>query len=147
MEEFTGQDEETLGFDQGFTSVFGFVVRVFGVVKIALPCRVLDGVDVVGQIFGDIAVKKHAQDVLLEIPTVHRTAQVVGDVPNGSVKFGTLLVIVFGFGHGFVVSLERDRMIITHRVYQPVVPVDGGLGGTMQSRDIRFVVPPITPYG
>jgi hypothetical protein len=62
---------------------------------------VLDGVDVVGEIFRDIAVEKHAQDVLLEIPAIDGTAQVVGDVPDGSVKFGALLVIVVGSCHVF----------------------------------------------
>ena len=101
LEKLAGKDEEAFGLHHALAGIFGFFVRKGGVVKAAMSCRVLVAVDVFGKIFRDIAVEKHAQDVLFKVPAIDSTAQVVCDIPDGSVKFGALLVIVVGSCHVF----------------------------------------------
>lgn len=38
---------------------------------------------------------------MFEVPAVDRTAQIVGDTPDGAVEFGALGVVVVGSGHVF----------------------------------------------
>jgi hypothetical protein len=48
-------------------------------------------IDVAGEILADEAVKKHPQNILFEVPAVHAAAEVVGDLPDGTVQFGAFL--------------------------------------------------------
>lgn len=43
-------------------------------------------VEVVGEVFGDEAIEESAENVLLEVPTVDASAEVVGDFPDRLVE-------------------------------------------------------------
>ena len=96
LEEFAGEDEETLGLDQTLAGGLGDFVGEFGVVEVGVASLALATVDELGEVLGDVAVEEHAEDVLFEVPAVDGAAQVVGDVPDGAVEFGALGVVVFG---------------------------------------------------
>ena len=52
------------------------------IVKRRIPRRMRLTVEVVRQLLRDIAIKKRAQDILLEIPAIHRAAQIVRNLPD-----------------------------------------------------------------
>src|SRR5690606_19032078 len=52
--------------------------------------RVLVLVEVGGEVLRDVPVEQEPQHVLLEVPAVHRAAQVVRDPPDGLVQLGPL---------------------------------------------------------
>jgi hypothetical protein len=66
---------------------FRGVVREFRVVERSVSGFMFVSVDVAREIFGYIAVKQYAEDILLEVPAVYAAAQIVGDIPNRAVKF------------------------------------------------------------
>ena len=56
-------------------------------------CREI-GVDVIGKIFGDIAVEQHSKDILLKVPAVHAAPKVIGNVPYRAVKLLALMLFL-----------------------------------------------------
>ena len=46
-------------------------------------------VEVVGEVFGDEAIEKSAENVLFEVPTVDASAEVIGDLPDRLVELGS----------------------------------------------------------
>lgn len=58
------------------------------------PSDELSGPIVVGQIFRDIAVKQHNEDIILEVPAVHTTTQIVSDSPYRAVQLSTFLLFL-----------------------------------------------------
>jgi hypothetical protein len=49
-------------------------------------------VEVVGEIFGDEAIEKCAEHILLEVPTVDTSAEVVGDLPDRLMELSSLYI-------------------------------------------------------
>lgn len=90
--QLAGQDEKSFCFDQVCPSLLRISVRQGGVVECGVTGLALALVDVVGEVLGNVAVKQHSQNVLLEVPAVHAAPQVVGDAPYGAVKLLALLL-------------------------------------------------------
>ena len=68
--------------------------------------QLLAGVDVVGQIFGDISVKHRAEDVILEIPSVHSATKLVCNRPYRTVQLITFLFFLC-INHGVSAPFHR----------------------------------------
>jgi|GEM_PF-2286680 len=79
-------DEVSLGFDR--------VVLDLGIAN-----ALVTGFDVKGKVLADKALEQGAQYILFEIPAIHGTAYVIGDLPDLALQGGTLL----GSGHTMVV--------------------------------------------
>src|SRR5262249_39384918 len=65
-------------------------------------------VEVCCQVLRDEPVEQHAEHVALEVPPVNAAAQIVGDAPDGFVKFGSLRFLRnWGHAHAtaFVVNV------------------------------------------
>ena len=75
-----------------------FRFRERGVVEVGVA--LLLG-EVLAQVLADEAVEQHAEHVLLEVPAVDASAQVLGDGPDGLVQLGALLFLG-GVCHGGV---------------------------------------------
>ena len=61
------------------------------VIEIFIAVSSLVVVYVVSEIFADKAVEKHSKHILFEVQSVHAAAQVVGDLPDCAVQFGSFL--------------------------------------------------------
>ena len=79
-------DEEALLLNDALAGALGVGMRQETVVEVRVPSLALAGFDVLGEVLGDEPVEKKAQDVGLEVPTVHAPAQVVGNSPDRTVK-------------------------------------------------------------
>ena len=91
-EQFAGQDEKALCFDEIVPGLLRVAVRKPGVVKIRVARLALAVVDVVCKVFGNIALKQHAEHILLKIPAVHAPAQIVCNAPDRAVQLIPLLL-------------------------------------------------------
>ena len=91
-EQLAGQDEEALFLHQPLPGLLGLLVGQLGVVKIGIPGLDLAGVDVIAEVFRDVAVEHGAQHVVLEIPAVHRAPQLIRDGPDRPVQLVPLLL-------------------------------------------------------
>ena len=65
----------------------------------------------------EVTVEEHAQHVLLKVPAVYRTAQVIRNTPNRGVQLRTLSVTVTVL----VSSSGRIRRLRRHRGGQPLI--------------------------
>ena len=81
-EQLARQNEETLFLYKVILGLFRLFIRKFGVIKAFFFALV----NVRGQVFGDIAVKKHSKNVLLKIPPIDRPTKVVCNSPNRTVQ-------------------------------------------------------------
>lgn len=63
------------------------------VVEVGIARSALLLVDVSRQVLRDEPVEQHPQYIRLKVPPIDATAQVIGNAPDGLMKFGT-----FGFG-------------------------------------------------
>lgn len=86
------QDEKALCFDEIVPGLLRVAVRKPGVVKIRVARLALAVVDVVCKVFGNIALKQHAEHILLKIPAVHAPAQIVCNAPDRAVQLIPLLL-------------------------------------------------------
>jgi len=91
LKEFARQDKKSLSLDHIFPDLFGLGIGKLGVVKVGVPCFVFPLIDVVSKVFGDIPVEQHAKHILLEIPAIDAAPQVVSNIPDCLIEFGTLL--------------------------------------------------------
>ena len=53
-----------------------------GIIKRRIPRFMRLAIEVIRQLLRDVAIKERAQDILLEIPAIHRTAQIVRNLPD-----------------------------------------------------------------
>lgn len=86
VEQVPRGDEEALLLNDAVAGAFGVGVRQEAVVEVLVSSLALAGVDVLGEVLGDEPVEKKAQDVGLEVPSVHAPAQIVGNLPDRTVK-------------------------------------------------------------
>ena len=93
-EKLAGQDEKAPLLHRFRPAVFSLVVRKIAVIEAEVA--LLFG-EVGAQVLADKAVEKRTQDVLLEVPAIDATAQVVGNGPDGLMELGSLLL--FGNCH------------------------------------------------
>ena len=91
-EQLTGQDEEALFLHQTLPGLLSLLVGQLGVVKVGISGLDLAGVDVVAEVFRDIAVEHGAQHIVLEIPAVYRAPQLIRDGPDRPVELVPLLL-------------------------------------------------------
>ena len=91
-EQLTGQDEEALFLHQPLPGLLSLLVGQLGVVKVGITGLDLAGVDVIAEVFRDVAVEHGAQHVVLEIPAVHRAPQLIRDGPDRPVQLVPLLL-------------------------------------------------------
>jgi hypothetical protein len=88
-EELAGVDEIALGLDGVILG--GRDVRVIVCHGSVIDCRVTAG-DVVDEVLADEAIEQGAQHVLLEVPTIDGTADVIGNIPDLALQGGALFV-------------------------------------------------------
>ena len=89
---FTRQNEKALGGDHFPTSCFRFLIGHICIVETAEPRIRHPLVEIGRQIFGNIPVEQHPQNILLEVPAINASTKVIGDVPYGAVKFRAFLL-------------------------------------------------------
>ena len=89
--EFTWQNEKSLDGKYLFTGDFSFLIAHLRIVNVINTSFRHAFVQVGGKVFRDIPVEQHPQNVLLEIPAVHATAKIVGDVPYHAMELCPLL--------------------------------------------------------
>ena len=94
------ENEKAFFFNQSLTGFLCFLICHFRIIKIRASGILFSGIDVIGQIFGDISVKHRAQDIVFEIPAVHGAAQFICNGPYCSVKLVPFLLF-FGINHCF----------------------------------------------
>ena len=86
-EKLTGVDEVAFGSD-------GIVFNVISN-NAVIKCRITDagitGFNLAGKIFADKTIEKRAQNVLLKIPSIDRTSDIVSNLPYLAVQFCSLL--------------------------------------------------------
>ena len=102
LEKLAREDEEALRPDEVAACAFRVGVAQRGVTEVRIARRALVTIDVGRKVFGDVAVEQHAQDILLEVPSVHAPAQVVGDAPDRPVKLRPLLLLDIQIHHPFL---------------------------------------------
>ncbi len=98
FKKLAGQDEVALGTHKILPLILHLFIAQPGIVKIGVTGFPLVAVDVVGEIFGYIAIEQHAQHILLKIPAIHAAPQVIGDPPDGTVKLRAFLFLAI-VGH------------------------------------------------
>ena len=89
--EFTWQNEKTFDGKYLFTGDFSFLIAHLRIVNVINTGFRHAFVEVGGKVFRNIPVEQHPQNVLLEIPAVHATAKIVGDVPYHTMELCPLL--------------------------------------------------------
>ena len=69
----------------------------------------LAGIDIGGQVFGDITIEHGAEDIILEIPAIHRAAKLIRDGPDCAMYLIPFLVSLQISSHGlflrFIISV------------------------------------------
>ena len=105
-EQFGRRNEKAFFLNQAFTSFFCIGIGHLCVIKIGITGILFTGVDVVGQIFGDISVKHRAEDVILEIPSVHSATKLVCNRPYCTVQLITFLFFLC-INHGVSAPFHR----------------------------------------
>lgn len=92
LKKLAGQDEKPSGLDQVRPGLFCCRIRKKGIVETSVSCFLLATVDVVCQVFRNIAIKQDPKDILLEVPAVHAAPQIIGNIPYGAVQLRPLLL-------------------------------------------------------
>ena len=87
---------EALGGDHFPTGCFRFLIGHICIVEAVEPSICHPLVEIDRQIFGNIPVEQHPQDILLEVPAINASTKVIGYVPYGAVKGGG--VVLFSVG-------------------------------------------------
>ncbi len=130
-EELARQDKEALLTDNHRTRLLRRRIVERRIVEVRQTRLVLQAVDIRSDVLGDIPIEQHTQDILLEIPAVHRTPQGVGYRPNSFEKF---LLLLCGRGHSvmcfLVLCKDRDffrgRQVLERRFFYRDRPISGG---------------------
>ena len=106
-EQFARKDEEPLLLHEALADPLSILLRQVAVVEVRVSRLPLGAVDMVGEVLRDEPVEQEAEDVGLEVPAVHASAQVVGDLPDRPVERGALGflahrvgLVVVGKGYG-----------------------------------------------
>ena len=86
-EKLAGQDEKALFLDQVLKEFLGLAVRKGGVVEQQVAGIPLALVHIVAQVFRNVPVEHGTQHIVLEVPSIHRTAQFIGNRPYRAVQF------------------------------------------------------------
>ena len=94
------KNKEALFFYQAVTSFFCIGIGHFGIIKIGISGFLFTGIDVVGQVLGDIAIKHGSENIVLKIPAVNGTTKFISDCPYRTMQFVTLLFFLC-INHGF----------------------------------------------
>ena len=89
---FSRQNEKALGGDHFPTGCFRFLIGHICIVEAVEPSICHPLVEIDRQIFGNIPVEQHPQDILLEVPAINASTKVIGYVPYGAVKFRAFLL-------------------------------------------------------
>lgn len=63
------------------------------VLEVGVASLALEPIEVGSQVLGDELVEEEAKHVALEVPAIHRPAQVVGDAPDGAMKLRALSLL------------------------------------------------------
>ena len=90
-EELAWKDEEALDAHEVASRRLGFAVAQLRVFKRFVSRVPFAAVHIRGEVLGDVAVKEHAEDILLEIPAVDGPSEVVRDRPYRAMKLFALL--------------------------------------------------------
>ena len=103
-EQLAGINEIALGLN----SVVFDVRSDHAIGQLCIVDAVVIGLDIAGEVLTDKAIEQCAQDILLEIPTVNGTSNIVGDLPDLALLCGTLL----GASHGVVPVSIRSLLFL-----------------------------------
>ncbi len=104
-EELAGVDEVALG---AGGIVFDFRAD-HAIGQVSVVDALVTAFHVAGKIFTDEAVEQGTEDVLLEVPSIDGTADVIGDLPDAALEFGALGGGGHGVGKGFRWRCARAR--------------------------------------
>ena len=106
LEQFTRQDKEPLLVDNIHTLRLCLRVGQCSIVKCRIPCLTRLVVEVVRQLLRDIAIEECAKHVLLEIPAIHTSSQVIRNLPDRPMQLRALhfLLVVHVFPPSLVFS-------------------------------------------
>ena len=99
-EKLRRKNEKAFFFYQALTSFFCIGIGHFGIIKVIVSGFLFSGIDVVGQVLGDIAIKHGAKNIVLKIPAVNGTTKFISDCPYRTMQFVTLLLFLC-INHGF----------------------------------------------
>ena len=78
----TWVDEVAFGFD----GIVFNVISYYAVIQFRITDTVITGFNIAGKIFADKTVEKRAQNVLLKVPSIDRTSDIVSNLPDLAMK-------------------------------------------------------------
>ena len=109
LEKFAGQNEETLGVHHFFPYALRFGVGEHDVVETFVSGFPLSPIDVAGEVFRNVAIEEHAENILFKLPAGNFSTQFVGNVPDDAVQFRPFQFL-FVVGHRLSRKCSRKVM-------------------------------------
>ena len=98
----------------GFNGVVFDVRRDYAIGQRCIVDAVVIGLDLAGKVFTDKAIEQRAQDILLKIPAVNGTSDIVGYLPDLALQCGSLL----GAGHGVFPVLICSLLFLVSYIFK-----------------------------
>ena len=99
------QDEVPLLLHEILTLRLRLFIGQCGIVKRRLPRLLRLTIEVVRQLLRDVAIKERAQNILFEIPAIHRAAQIVRNLPDRPMQLRALHFLLIVHRIASVVSM------------------------------------------
>ena len=100
------RNEKAFFLNQSLTSFLCINIGHFCIVKIRISSFLFSGIDIICQVFRNVAIKHGTKDIVFEVPTVHGSTKFISDCPYRTVQFVTLLFF-FCVNHCFFSPFRR----------------------------------------